>query len=72
MVRWQVWSQRLGFDQGSERNGEVRGGRGSDGHYEGEHRQIISLIQLQNMRLYGLPGSIDKAHIERLAQDEQR
>ncbi|WP_426810499.1 DUF6685 family protein [Pseudomonas sp. WOUb67] len=46
VVRWHEWSQRIGFGQGSEQDGEVRGWRASDGHYQSEHRQITALARL--------------------------
>lgn len=46
VVRWHEWSQRIGFGQGSEQNGQVRGWRASDGHYHSEHRQIAALARL--------------------------
>ncbi|MGV5489286.1 DUF6685 family protein [Pseudomonas sp. XP2] len=46
VVRWHEWSNHIGFSQGSEKNGEVRGWRASDGHYQSEHRHIPALARL--------------------------
>ncbi|NIF27683.1 hypothetical protein F3J44_15035 [Pantoea sp. Tr-811] len=46
VVRWHEWSQRIGASQGSETNGDVRGWRASDGHYQSEHRHIPALARL--------------------------
>lgn len=46
VVRWQEWPHRLGFSQGSENSGEVRGWRASNGDYQSEHRRIPALARL--------------------------